>query len=78
MDQYELKKYQKKTKNHHISDGHNLAFLGFFFIFLIAGQKTATENFENGLTHVFRCLAHLYTASDYPNMDLMSVIVLLQ
>ena len=49
-----------KMQKSHLSDGYSLAFLGFFFIFLIAGRKTATAKIENGLTHVFRCLAHLF------------------
>ena len=64
MDQYELKKYhKKKTKNHHLSDGHNLAFLGFFFIILIAGRKTATEIFDNGFIEaIIKRISYIYCA----------------
>ena len=54
-----FKKYIKKLKIINFRLVRVWYFLGFFFIFLIAGRKTATAKIENGLTHVFRCLAHM-------------------
>ena len=48
MDQFYLKKFNKKCKNAQLSDGQSLAFLGFFFIFLIAGRNHATLKCKSG------------------------------
>ena len=54
MDQYGLENIIKM-----LSDDYSSAFIGFFFIFLIAGRNHATLKCKKGVTHVFRFLAFM-------------------